>query len=68
MKIIGYLYNEIFMNYDVFVANETTYTMFTLEKSELDAILKIDNGSIIEFKEHREAMTECVKTLLTTGL
>jgi|21_taG_2_1085346.scaffolds.fasta_scaffold14551_3 hypothetical protein len=68
MKIIGYLYNDMYMDYDVYVSNGVTYTSFKLDKPELDAILKINDGSVVEFRDHRQAMTECVLTLSTTEL
>lgn len=64
MKIIGYLYNMAYGNYDVYVVSSMLYTMISLEKLELDAILKIDvEDSIVEFKNHKEALTICISKI-----
>lgn len=51
-------------NYDVYVVSSMLYTMISLEKLELDAILKIDvEDSIVEFKNHKEALTICISKI-----
>ena len=63
MKVIGYIFNRLYNDYYVYISNEKDFSRFTVNKSELDAILKIDDGSIVEFKCYEEALTKTIATL-----